>query len=288
VVTLLSRAIELVKEGQHELAEVHYRGVVDAMPASVEAWIEFGKFERLRGNISRACEYFEKAYSIDPFNCDVLAQLSSTYSQQSPTQCQRYLRELVAIDQDSRRITWVSSVILYSGLPAVAEEGFLKSTTLDDKNVGAFIDLGQIEMRLRHYQKAAEAYRRGTELSPNHLFNLGAAYQKLNDPRAVDYFTKAISIFEQMQVIEHKPTMANVFEAISRAYVHLGKPEKAVEMMIDAIKLAKESTGGLIFLSTKYEHVSKDVFISDVTLRLQNLLKRISGPQDEEDRDMLN
>jgi tetratricopeptide (TPR) repeat protein len=285
VATLLSRAIELVKEGQHELAEVHYRGVVDAIPASVEAWMEFGKFEKLRGNISSACEYFERAYSIDPLDCDVLAQLSSTYAQRDAVTCGRYFSELLGLDRNPRRITWVSSAILQAGLPEVAEEGFLRSAALDDKNVNTFIDLGEIEMRLGHYRKASEAYRRGTELSPNNLgcvFNLGAAYQKLDDPRALDHFSKATSIFEQMQLVENKTTRANVFEAISRAYIHLGKLEKAVELLTEAIQMAKESTGTQIFSSTTYQRISKEKFISDVTVRLQNLKRRITGPPEED------
>jgi tetratricopeptide (TPR) repeat protein len=278
VFTLLSRANELIREGQHELAESHFRGVVDTMPQSVEAWMEFGKFEKLRRRLSRACEYFEKAYSLEPTDCEVLAQLTSTYAYVDKVKCERYWQEYLKLDQVALRILGVSDAIMNAGHTTLAVEGYLRSTILDDKNVGSFINLGQAHMQLHHYRQSADAYHRGLELEPNNLvcvFNVGLAYGRLDDPRATEYFSKAIEIFEQTKRPTEKIQLANIYEAMSRAYLAVGKTEKAIQLLEDAITLAKELPKTRIFLSSKYENVTQDKFISDVSLRLQNVQKKL-------------
>jgi len=283
VFTLLRGAVELINEGQHELAESHYRAVVDTMPQSVEAWMEFGKFEKLRRRLPRACEYFEKAYSLEPTDCEVLAQLASTYAYVDKARCERYYEEFLKLDQDVQRILRVSSGILNAGHASLAVEGFLRSTILDNKNVTSFIDLGQVHMQLHHYRQAADAYQRGMELDPNSLvcaYNLGTAYKRLEDPRAFEYYSKAIDIFEQTKRPVEKVQLANAYEAMSRAYLALGKTEKAIQLLESAIALAKELPKARIFSSTKYEYITQDKFILEVSLRLQEAQRRFEmlGP----------
>lgn len=291
VVTLLSRAVALVREGQHELAEAHYRGVVDAMPNSVEAWMEFGKFERLRRNRVRACEYFEKAHVLEPTDCEILAQLASTYALvPNEERCKLYFDELLRRDQNTRRIRGVSSTITRAGLTSLAVEGFLQATTLDSKNVSSFTDLGEARMKLHHYREAAVAYRRGLELDPNSLvcaYNLAAALERLEDPKANEYYSKAIDIFEQTQRPTEKPTLANAYEAMSRAYLALGKIDKAIQLLEDAVAIAKQLPNARIFSSSKYEYIPQAKFISEVTLRLQETQRRLKilGPTSGKERE---
>ena len=278
VVTLLKGAMKFRDEGQYELAESHYRQVVDTMPRSVEAWTEFGKYELLRENRKRACEYFEKAYSLDPTDCEVLAQLASAYAYIDKDRCEQYYREFLGIDQDALRIKRVSMILRYAGLSDLAVEGFLRSTALDATNVDYFSELGQTYMQLRHYRQAAEAYKRGLELAPNSLvcaYNVAAAYQKLDDPRFVECFAKAVDIFEQSPRVEDKASLANRCEAMSRAYSAVGKTDAAMQLLKSALALAGELPHSSFFLSSKYEYVSRDRFISDVTSRLENLRQKI-------------
>jgi tetratricopeptide (TPR) repeat protein len=280
VVTLLNSAIEFRDEGQYELAESHYRQVVDTMPQSVEAWTEFGKFDRLRGKLLSACEYFEKAYSLDPTDPEVLAQLASTYANVDKDRCQRYYHEFLKVDQDSQRIKQVSSALRYAGLEVPALEGFTRNTVLDKNNVASFIELGQTYMQIHHYRQAADAYRRGLELTANNLacaYNLGAAYERLDDPRAIEYYAKAIGIFEQATPSADKRYLANVCEAMSRAYIALGKVATAVQLLEQALRLAAEVDGGWFFSSSKYEYISHDKFVAEVTPRLENARRRLEG-----------
>jgi tetratricopeptide (TPR) repeat protein len=280
VQTLLGRATQLRNEGQHELAESHYRGVVDAKPDSVEAWLEFGKFERLRGKLSPACEYFEKAYALDPTDCEVLAQLASTYAYVDKVRCGRYYQEFLKLDENAQRIFWVSTALRNVGLANLALEGFLRSTILNDKDVSSFIHLGEMHMQLHHYRQAADAYRRGLELDPNSMicaYNLGAALHRLEDHRASEYYAKAIEVFEQTKrPMNDKSAIANQNEAMSHAYLAVGKVERAVQLLEDALTVAKELAGGRIFSSLKYEYISQEKFVSEV-LTLLEIAKRRLG-----------
>jgi tetratricopeptide (TPR) repeat protein len=285
--TLLNRANTLKNDGQHELAELHFREVVDTMPQSVEAWLEFGRFEKLRGQSARACEYFEKAYALEPTNCVVLAQLASTYAYVDTIHCERYYRELLKLDQDVERITAVSATIDKVGLAALAQEGFVRNLVLDDQNVESLIGLGQVHMQQHHYREAADAYRRGLVLDPNNLicvYNLGAVYERLNDLQANEFYAKAIDIFEQTPPFADKTFLANAYEAISRAYLAMGNVEKAIQLLEGSIALAEEFPNAKIFSSEKYEYVPNDKFVAEVLGRLQQAKRRLHAvdPRKEE------
>jgi tetratricopeptide (TPR) repeat protein len=280
VVTLLDRATQLRNEGQPELAEAHFRGIVDALPESTEAWMEFGRFEKLLGKLVPACECFERAYSLEPANCEVLAQLCSTYAYVDKSRCERYFHELLKLDQDPMRIMGVSGVLRNVGLANLALEGFMQAVALDDKKLDSFFELGQTNMLLRHYRQAVDAYRRALELDPNHMasaYNLAMAYQKLDDPRASEYYVKAIEIFEQTKPRPEKTHLANVNEAMSRAYLALGNVKRASELLGDALVLAKELPKARFFSSSKYQYISQGEFVTDVEGRLHSVQQRLAA-----------
>jgi tetratricopeptide (TPR) repeat protein len=280
IITLLKRAKELMEEGQHDLAESHYRGVVDAIPDSLEAWVELGKFEKLRGRLERACEHFEKAYSINPIDCEVLAQLTSTYGYFDRDRCKRYNQEFLKCDQKADRIHRVSQALLNAGLAEIAQEGLMLVTSLEPKNNTALIDLAQAHMQLRHYRQAVDVYNRGLKLDPNSLvcaYNLGVAYQRLEDPRSLEFYQKAIDIFEQSKQPLEKNQLANAYEAMSRAYIAVGRIQRGLELLEEALAVAKEGLVARIFSSTTYEYLPKAKFVSEVSLRLQDLHRKFKG-----------
>lgn len=287
IITLLNRAKELVKEGQHDVAESHFRGAVDTVPHSFEAWLEFGRFERLRGRLKRACEYFETAYSLMPTDGEVLAQLTTTYGYVDQGTSRRYFNELLSTDHDAERIYRVSSALLNSGLVDMAVEGFTKVVLLQSNNSAAYVDLGQAQMHLRRYREAIEAYGRALAFDPNSLactFNIGLAYQRLNDTRAIEYFRKAIDIFEQTGRPAEKVQLANAYEAMSRAYFAVGKNERAIQLLEEAITIAKDLPNARIFSSTRYEYIPQTKFTSEVTARLQEVRKKFATPNPPEGR----
>jgi tetratricopeptide (TPR) repeat protein len=284
VLTLLGQAIRLKNEGHLEAAEANYRTIADTVPDSVETWMEFGKFERSRGKTARAGECFEKAYVIEPDDCEVLAQLTSTYAYIDKAKCERYYREFLGHVCEAHQIASVSTVLRRVGLANLALEGFLRLAELNDKDPVVFVDLGETRMQLRHFREAAEVYRRALQLDPNNLvsvYNLAAALQQLDDPHANEYFAKAVSIFEQTKQPLNKVTLVNHLESMSRAYMALGKTKQAVQLMESALTNAKECPPHThFFSSSKYLYISLDKFIAEVSPRLQLAKKMLSESVD--------
>ena len=155
----------------------------------------------------------------------------------------------------------------------------MKVAALDDKNVQSFLQVGETNMLLQHYRQAIDAYRRGLEIDPNHMacaYNLGFAYYKLDDPRSKEYFSKAVDIFEQAKASPEKTYMANVYEAMSRAYITLGDVKKGIQLLEDALAVARELPKGRFFSSSRYQYMSQNKFIADVEARLQSAGQKLA------------
>jgi tetratricopeptide (TPR) repeat protein len=108
-------------------------------------------------------------------------------------------------------------------------------------------------------------------------YNLAMAYQKLDDPRASEYYVKAIEIFEQTKPRPEKTHLANVNEAMSRAYLALGNVKRASELLGDALVLAKELPKARFFSSSKYQYISQGEFVTDVEGRLHSVQQRLAA-----------
>ena len=278
VLTLLKSALELKDQGNHELAELRYREVVEARPESVEAWLEFGKFEKLQRKFREACDLFEKAYSLAPDDCEILMQLATTYIYFNKEKCTEYFGQLLKLDQNPERVMRVSITLRDLGLIEPALEGILRATTLNPKNKSSWVEMGQTYMRLKHYREAAEAYKRGLDLSPNDLvtvYNLGAALSRVGDPRATEYFAKAVDLWEHADHSKtHKIGLANHYEAMSHAYLALGKTETAIKLLETALALCREFEKGSIFSSISYAPLPHEKFEVEVMKLLERARSR--------------
>jgi tetratricopeptide (TPR) repeat protein len=278
VLTLLKQAAELKEEGTYELAELRYREVVEAKPDSVEAWFEFGKFERLKRNFASACECFEKAYALAPGDGKILSQLATTYVHVDKSKTAQYYRELVSREQDLERVMSVSTTLRNFGLVELSLEGFLKAASLAPTSEPAFFQLGQTYMQLKQYGQAADAYQRALELEPNDLFciyNAGAALIRSGDGRGSEYFARAIGIWEKLDQKDYDlEELANYCEAMSNAYLAVGNADMAIRLLEKALDLTKGAGKGRIFSSTKYEYLPRERFVLDVRSRVENLRRR--------------
>lgn len=278
VLTLLRKATELRNDGDYELAELNYREVVEKRPESAEAWLEFGKFAKLRGNIKDACEYLEKALALRPGDLEALAQLSTTYLRRDRARAQRYFRQFLEAERDTERIENISMTIRDSGDPDLALEGFQRMVELEEEP-NHYANLGETHMRQRHYRQAFDAYRRVVELEPNDLagiYNAGYALSRVGDPRSVDYFTKAIEMWEQTDKSGYDPVMlANKYEAMSHAYIGVGTVDKAIDALEKAIQLARRLGRVRIFSSVRYELIPQQRFVAEVEQLLESARQRV-------------
>lgn len=277
VLTLLKAAIAYKNEGNHDLAALKFREVIEIRPDSPEAWLEFGKFEKIQRKFKEACEYFEKAHLLAPRDCETLAQLATTFVYTDKLKCEEYFRKFLSLENDAQHILRVSEIVRI-GLPELALEGFMKSTSLDPANPSTFIALGQTRMRLKHYREAADAYRHALEMSPNSLvnmFNLGTALARVGDERANSYFAKAIDIWEQTDNSgANRASLANQCEAMSHAYSALGRFDTAVKLLENALAVSQELEDSRIFSSLHYDYVSQKRFVLDIQKLLDTARRR--------------
>lgn len=279
VLTLLKHASQLKEEGNHELAELRYREAVDTKPDSAEAWLEFGKFERLQRKFAEACDCFERAHALAPEDCEILSQLSTTYVHVDKSKSAHYYEKFLGHEQDAQKILRVSMTLRDFGLIEVSLGGILRATNLDPRSESAHIQLGQTQMQLRHYRQAAEAYKHALELDPNDLvciYNVGAALTRAGDPRGSEYFARAIEIWEKLDRSDYEnDDLANYYEAMSVAYMALGKKEMALGLLEKAVAAVREVKRGKIFSSTRYVYLPPEKFLLDVTTRLESIRRQV-------------
>jgi tetratricopeptide (TPR) repeat protein len=144
-------------------------------------------------------------------------------------------------------------------------------------------------MHLGRYREAIEVYKRGLELAPNDLvcvYNIGVGYSRLQDPRAREFLAKAIDLWERT---DHSKTtkvvLANQYEAMSNAYLALGKTEPAIEHLEAALNLSREFGNAKIFSSVSYALIPQEKFVSEIMERLERARSR-EGRGEPMKRDM--
>lgn len=77
---------------------------------------------------------------------------------------------------------------------------------------------------------------------------------------AKEYFTKSVDLFEHTPVFKYRPQdSANMFQAISRAFMILAQPEKARETLTEALKAAS-TVQTQIFSCVQYLYVPAEEF----------------------------
>jgi tetratricopeptide (TPR) repeat protein len=280
VLTLLRKATELRDEGNLDLAEMHYREVVETRSDSPEAWIEFGKFTRLRDRPKDACELFEKALSLRPGDADILSQLATTYTSVDKNRAAEYYKEFLSRELDVGRIERVSTTIRDAGLAEASLEGYQRMIELDSRRSDSYFQMGEAHMRLHHYRQAADAYKRAADLEPTNLpaiYNAGYSMSKVDVPKAVPYFERAIELWEQLDKSSFTgATLANLLEGIGIAYLAVSKPEKAVEELKRSLTLAAGERTRL-FSAIKYAYIPQPRFIEEVRQLLERAQHRLSA-----------
>jgi len=278
VLNILRDAAQMKEEGHYELAELRYRQAVDVRPESAEGWVEFGKFEKLQRKFREAGELFEKAHSLSPEDPEVLSQLATTFARIDKAKSATYYTEFLAREMDAQRIVRTSISVRDSGLAELSLEGFLRATQLDQQSEAAHFQFGETAMRLGRYREAAYAYQKALELDPNalsNIFNLAMALTKSGNKLGLKYFARAVEIWEKSDLSEMDPEeAANYCEAISCAYLALGRLDVASTMLERALDFSRRVKRGRIFSSSQYRWLLPERFAADISARLEKLRQR--------------
>lgn len=281
VLTLLKSANEWKDAGNFDLAELRFQEIVDSRPEDPVAWLEFAKFARMRDRRTDACRYLEKALSLRPDDSEILAQLATTYLTIDKAKAGMYYTRFLDNSQDSRLILRVATAFLEADEPERAAEGYTRMLQTEANNLDACHGLGESRMRMRHYREATEAYKRAVAVEPTnliHVYNLGFALSRLGDPRAIGYFETAIQLFEQGDYSSRPATWTiNSLEAMSHAYLGVGKPEKAIAALERAIEIAGRLKPHHVYSSLDYKYVPFNKFMTEATQLLERARKKMEG-----------
>lgn len=271
VLTMLQEAKQLKDKGNVELAELRFREIIESKPSSVEGWLEFGTFMRMRGRFAEAAKYFEQALQIAPTNCEALAQQASNLLSMKKTgAATESLKRLLSVSSKEHNLLIEGVVNLFTRYGALdaAEEGY-RYLIQREGGIQNFVGLGEIYMRLHRYREALEVYKAGLALSPTNLpcvYNAGHALQRMGQhDLANELYKRATDLFEQMDKSTNTPVwVANSFAAMSFAYAAIGKPGIALQMLANAINIARSLEKVQIFSPITYAYISREEFIKQL------------------------
>jgi len=186
-----------------------------------------------------------------------------------------------------------------------AAEAFRKSISLNRQMIPAYINLGSIYLMQGKTKEAVETLEEGNSINPNnsHLKNnLGLAYEKSNDERAVDEFKKSIQlnpdnaepcwnlarIYTKKQnfaeaarllekIIQLNPKNALACNNLGGLYAKLNRNEEAISILEKAIKIEPKNIDLFCNLAVIY------VQQKDFAKALENFEKALGLEPDNEE-----
>jgi tetratricopeptide (TPR) repeat protein len=276
VLTMVEEARNLREQGNLELSELRYQEVVESNPTSATALIEYGVFLRIRGKPGAALEYFKKAHQLKPEDATILSKLSTTSLACSQVDNARgYLRKFLALSTSREEIFEVAMSFERFGYLDESIEAFERANEVKE-DWHSYLGIGNIYMRKRNPAKALPYYQKGRELQPASLelvYNYAYALHLLGNPTATEYFKRSIELYEQRNLDSNRPSeKANIFQAVSHAYIGVGETQKARHSLEESLKIAKQlPQGHEVFSSISYMQVPLKEFAEETMELLKKL-----------------
>jgi tetratricopeptide (TPR) repeat protein len=281
VLTMLERAAALADGGNVDQADLMYREVIATYPGETRALVDYARFLRIREK-KEAITYLEKAQGLAPQNPEVVAQLIRTYlSFGQPKKAINFLEQFLTISTDVDELEDIGNAFESKGAIVPARKLYERAVGLADSSEEApHFDLGNTLMGLREWRLAAEQFELAMKADPSLpvVYNYGRVLDQLGDPRATEYFERAIALFGQKGTEDDTPVgRANGYQAMSHAYIALGKRKKAEELLKKAIEAAKKVPAGQrIFSSVQYKYIPSKEFLVETRL----LTRRVGRTSD--------
>jgi len=134
-----------------------------------------------------------------------------------------------------------------------AEQAVMSALVINDKNPRVWYEVGQVELFLKKYDEAVEAFERALELNPDvteSLWFLGMSYAKLeNTQEAIKYVEKAIE-----KGYNYKNSITNIVRLID-LYNKTGNYYEIIDLYKAAIKLQPQNAQFYASLAVAYKVV---------------------------------
>lgn len=268
IVNLLKEARRL-QRANPEQAKLTFESLAERFPANSEVHRQYGILLRSVNNLQAALDEFQTAFSLNPKPTN-LKELARTYlltrnAEEASTWFRRYIHAsksataIISFCEEFEQANQVDPAI--TGL--LKALSMLKETDVTSR-LQVTGDLTILYISKRDLVPALTHGKKWVELTPNLLHaNYNYAYALMLASRSTDareYFARSIDIFEHNPVFKLPPRIgANVYQAISRAFLVLGQPEKALEALTEALKVAS-TVQTQIFSCVQYLNVPAEEF----------------------------
>jgi len=273
VSTMLGRARKLEDQGSIDLADLKYLELLQTYPDEPKALKQYARFLRIRGN-SDAVTYLERARELDPEDPTLLGQLvRAQLSVGRTANTAQYIDEFLRSEKDAEEIADMADVLDKKGQTDAAIRLYDRSIELaDPADVTAHLALGNIYMRLDRLDLAMRQYEIGVRIDPVYLptlYNYAYSLYRLKDPRADNFFRRAIEVYEKRHPSGHDEDdnddeKANQYQAMCQAYAVAGARDKAEELRGRAIEIAAAMPPEhLLFSSLQYRLIPAWQFIQE-------------------------
>jgi tetratricopeptide (TPR) repeat protein len=120
-------------------------------------------------------------------------------------------------------------------------QAYRQASELDEKSVGALVNLGTLYFNIRKFSEAEQSYRKAIEIDPKYAlahFNLGNLYDERGDrQRALAQYQAAIQLY---------PNYADAHYNLALLYQTMGQVMKAVQHWRQYLKLDPGSSWAVI------------------------------------------
>ena len=279
VINIVREARELLESGEMQLAELRYKEALELYPQSGEAWFQYGRFARIKGDFTTALEALNKSVQLLDINDVAIGELALTQLQTGDVASARagYLK-LVESSNNIELLNRLSKTLADKGEPELALRGMGRVIERNPSAELQAVKWRQAETLLRteRFEEASQVFHQLSRLNSQGLaitFNAGYAAWKAKENSWRELFQKATAIFEASDMASQVPRdAANIYSAIAFAYEVLGRSSEAIACLKRAIDVAKSLDGAsTVFSFPEYEYVPKEAFLSALTARIREM-----------------
>ena len=235
-------------------AILHYKNVLDIDSTHVSARHNLAAMYVRQLNYVQAIEEHEKVLEIDPSHMSTYYDLGYIHFLRG-----EYERVRVLMSEGQRRDPNDASFLRLLGLTLAKElkfkaarEKFQESVRLDTMKAATFVDLAQVCMKLRDYDAAESAARRGLSLDPHHKeghFVLSNALRRLGRNEESQELLKEFKLLDQkldkiedqLRMLGNNPEDHEARAMLGLLYSEQGRYSEALEAYRIATRLAPDS-----------------------------------------------
>jgi len=200
-----------------EKSSAVFQGLAKAIPGDPQILYRLGVLSTAEGHSTEAWSYFESALTADPMFIEPLERMTAYQVTQGKLDLaiERVAGHLQRIPDHSRLQSYYGTLLAKAGLVDRAEAAYLKAITINDRNLGAYLNLGNLYRERDRTDKAIAQYEAALARDPrlnSARMLLASIYEQKND------YEKAESLYRDILARDRRfgPAANNLAFLISK------------------------------------------------------------------------